>query len=117
MTALHGYPRLVLGAWGCGVFRNDPALVAEAFRALPAGLFERVFERMVFGILDRKLGTRAAFECAFAGETGPGGATGPAGTGRAAGPWTVGTGSAARPWAAGAVDRPGPRGRSGYCQP
>ncbi|GHI86075.1 TIGR02452 family protein [Streptomyces xanthophaeus] len=38
-AALHGYPRLVLGARGCGVFQNDPAVVAEAVRALTAGPF------------------------------------------------------------------------------
>lgn len=27
-----GYERLVLGAWGCGAFGNDPERVAEAFR-------------------------------------------------------------------------------------
>ncbi|MEU9105698.1 TIGR02452 family protein [Streptomyces xanthophaeus] len=86
VAALHGYPRLVLGAWGCGVFQNDPAEVAEAFRALLAGPFARVFERVVFGILDRKPDTRAAFERAFPGPTGPGDATGPAGTGGPAGP-------------------------------
>lgn len=39
-TALvHGYRRLVLGAWGCGVFQNDPVQVAGAFRGCsrPAG--------------------------------------------------------------------------------
>ncbi|MFB7976934.1 TIGR02452 family protein [Streptomyces vinaceus] len=66
-AALHGYPRLVLGAWGCGVFRNDPAEVAEAFRALLAGRFAGVFERVVFGVLDRDPGPREAFERAFAG--------------------------------------------------
>ena len=37
----HGYRRLVLGAWGCGVFQNDPAQVAGAFRELlaPGGRF------------------------------------------------------------------------------
>jgi uncharacterized protein (TIGR02452 family) len=37
------------------VFRNDPAQVAEAFRALlgPGGRFAGVFEHVVFGILDR----------------------------------------------------------------
>lgn len=54
-AAANGYRRLVLGAWGCGVFRNDPAQVAEAFRALltPGGRFAQAFERVVFGILDR----------------------------------------------------------------
>ncbi|MFD6972124.1 TIGR02452 family protein [Streptomyces sp. NPDC059979] len=67
VAALHGYRRLVLGAWGCGVFRNDPAEVAEAFRGLLAGRFAGVFERVVFGVLDRKPETREAFERAFAG--------------------------------------------------
>ena len=31
-AAAHGHRRLVLGAWGCGAFGNDPALVAAAFR-------------------------------------------------------------------------------------
>ncbi|MFF7374915.1 TIGR02452 family protein [Streptomyces massasporeus] len=54
-AAAHGYRGLVLGAWGCGVFRNDPAQVAEAFRALlePGGRFARAFEHVVFGVLDR----------------------------------------------------------------
>ncbi|MGW3325651.1 TIGR02452 family protein [Streptomyces virginiae] len=65
VAALHGYRRLVLGAWGCGVFRNDPAQVAEAFRSLLAGRFAGVFEQVVFGILDRDPTTREAFERAF----------------------------------------------------
>ncbi|WP_314245296.1 TIGR02452 family protein [Streptomyces sp. DSM 40907] len=65
VAALHGYRRLVLGAWGCGVFRNDPAQVAEAFRGLLADRFAGVFEHVVFGILDRDPTTREAFERAF----------------------------------------------------
>lgn len=65
-ASAHGYPRLVLGAWGCGVFRNDPAQVAEAFRALlgAGGRFAGVFEHVVFGVLDRTRGgvVREAFE-------------------------------------------------------
>ncbi|MER7639966.1 TIGR02452 family protein [Streptomyces sp. NPDC126522] len=54
----HGYRRLVLGAWGCGVFRNDPAQVAGAFHALlgPGGRFAAAFEHVVFGVLDRTPG-------------------------------------------------------------
>ncbi|WP_437085688.1 TIGR02452 family protein [Streptomyces sp. enrichment culture] len=66
-AALHGYRRLVLGAWGCGVFRNDPTEVAEAFHALLTGRFAGVFERVVFGILDRNPEPREAFERVFGG--------------------------------------------------
>ncbi|MDQ1034545.1 uncharacterized protein (TIGR02452 family) [Streptomyces sp. V3I8] len=68
-AAAHGYRRLVLGAWGCGVFRNDPAQVAGAFRSLLAdgGRFAGSFEHVVFGVLDRTQGAvvRSAFERAF----------------------------------------------------
>lgn len=56
----------MLGAWGCGVFQNDPAEVAEAFRALLAGRFAGVFERVVFGILDRDPAPKEAFQRTFA---------------------------------------------------
>ncbi|MGW5864936.1 TIGR02452 family protein [Streptomyces sp. NPDC055239] len=68
-AAACGYRRLVLGAWGCGVFQNDPAQVAGAFRTLldEGGRFHGHFEHIVFGVLDRTRGavTRAAFEEAF----------------------------------------------------
>ena len=55
VAAVRGYRRLVLGAWECGVFMNDPVQVAGAFRALldDGGRFSGHFERVVFGILDR----------------------------------------------------------------
>ncbi|MEW2168082.1 TIGR02452 family protein [Streptomyces sp. NPDC007084] len=68
-AAAHSYRRLVLGAWGCGVFRNDPAQVAGAFRGLlVGGRFEGAFDQVVFGILDRARDrtTYRAFEQAFA---------------------------------------------------
>ncbi|MBT3155032.1 TIGR02452 family protein [Streptomyces sp. CHD11] len=69
-AAVHGYRRLVLGAWGCGVFRNDPVQVAEAFRThlAPGGRFAGAFDHVVFGILDRTRDSavRAAFEHTFA---------------------------------------------------
>ncbi|MFI5674420.1 TIGR02452 family protein [Streptomyces cellulosae] len=68
-AADHGYRRLVLGAWGCGVFQNDPTQVAAAFRTLlgPDGRFSGAFEHVVFGILDRTAGSvvREAFVRAF----------------------------------------------------
>lgn len=49
---------LVLGAWGCGVFRNDPLQVAAAFRSslIHPGRFAYVFDHVVFAVLDRALG-------------------------------------------------------------
>ncbi|MET9568740.1 TIGR02452 family protein [Streptomyces virginiae] len=77
VAASHGYRRLVLGAWGCGVFRNDPAHVAEAFRGLLSGRFAGTFDRVVFAILDRNPATREAFERAFAAFPAAGRGSGP----------------------------------------
>ena len=50
-----GVRRLVLGAWGCGGFRNDPRTVAHVFRELlcTPGRFASTFEEVVFAIYDR----------------------------------------------------------------
>lgn len=52
VAAHHGARQLVLGAWGCGVFRNDPREVAEAFHAhlTGGGEFATAFERVVFAV-------------------------------------------------------------------
>jgi uncharacterized protein (TIGR02452 family) len=47
----HGYSTLVLGAWGCGTYGNDPVRVAATFHAAlreQAGAFEDV----VFAVID-----------------------------------------------------------------
>lgn len=66
----HDRRTLVLGAWGCGVFRNDPAHVAAALRDLlgAGGLFEGRFARVVFAVLDGAPGrpNLGAFQKAFA---------------------------------------------------
>lgn len=50
--------RLVLGAWGCGVFRNDPNLVARTFATLLAqnSPFSSHFDEVLFAIYDRSAG-------------------------------------------------------------
>ncbi|HUQ59934.1 TIGR02452 family protein [Lentzea sp.] len=65
VAASHGHRRLVLGAWGCGVFENDPAMVAEVFRI--ALRDNRFFDHVVFAVLDRQKGapTLAAFTEVF----------------------------------------------------
>ncbi|MER6815009.1 TIGR02452 family protein [Spirillospora sp. NPDC000708] len=64
-----GHGRLVLGAWGCGVFRNDPAEVAEAFAGPlgPGGEFENRFEHVVFAVWESAKDTprRNAFRRVF----------------------------------------------------
>jgi uncharacterized protein (TIGR02452 family) len=47
----HAVDTLVLGAWGAGVFRNDPVMVARIFKQLLAGEFAGVFERVVFAVI------------------------------------------------------------------
>ena len=67
----HGHKALVLGAWGCGVFRNEPADIARWFHdALTyRPQFTGAFERVVFAVLDRSEKTPIfhAFQDAFAG--------------------------------------------------
>ena len=46
----HGHEVLVLGAWGCGAWRNPPAHVAEVFRAVLRE-YSGVFHSVVFACL------------------------------------------------------------------
>lgn len=49
----HNHRTLVLGAWGCGVFANDPYMIAEAFSSwLDSSSFRGHFERVEFAIYD-----------------------------------------------------------------
>lgn len=43
---------LILGAYGCGVFRNDPKKIAKWWQELLADSFAGVFETIVFAVLD-----------------------------------------------------------------
>jgi uncharacterized protein (TIGR02452 family) len=48
-----GHRTLLLGAWGCGVFRNRPADVAEAFMShLEQDRFRHSFRRVEFAVYD-----------------------------------------------------------------
>jgi uncharacterized protein (TIGR02452 family) len=65
----HKHRTLVLGAWGCGVFRNMPEDVATSFKTwLADPRFVGSFSRVVFAILDRSetKATLAAFQKVFA---------------------------------------------------
>jgi uncharacterized protein (TIGR02452 family) len=67
----HQVDDLVLGAWGCAVFRNDPRQVALVFADLlkPGGQFAGVFKEVVFAVLDgsENGGTYRAFAERFKG--------------------------------------------------
>lgn len=77
VAAARGHRQLVLGAWGCGVFRNDPAAVADAFGRLLLGdgRFAGAFGHTVFAVLDRRdpSPVRPAFSRVFGGGTPPAG--------------------------------------------
>lgn len=51
---------VILGAFGCGVFGNDPRFVAKIFRS--QGVLHRGFKRVVFAILNSKSVNHRAFE-------------------------------------------------------
>jgi len=70
VAADHGHRTLLLGAWGCGVFRNTPSRVADAFGSwLESRHFVGAFDRVVFAIYDRSRGqtTLCAFHQRFPG--------------------------------------------------
>jgi|SRR5579885_138354 len=52
IVACHGHKNIILGAWGCGAFGNDPKMVAEAFQLalqkIPA------FEHVTFAVYDTR---------------------------------------------------------------
>jgi uncharacterized protein (TIGR02452 family) len=52
VAAANGQRRLVLGAWGCGVFRNDPANVADAWATGLADL-GGWFDEVTFAVWQR----------------------------------------------------------------
>ncbi|HEY3805961.1 MAG TPA: RNA 2'-phosphotransferase [Kofleriaceae bacterium] len=56
---------LVLGAWGAGVFKNDPVLVADVFAELLAGPFAGAFGEVVFAVLGEGTANHRAFAARF----------------------------------------------------
>lgn len=58
VASTHGHQTVVLGAWGCGVFGNEPQMVAEFFaEALgPGTAFDWCFEQVVIAVFDQSPG-------------------------------------------------------------
>jgi len=52
-VAIHNKNQIVvLGAFGCGVFGNDPGMVAGVFKQLLSGEFAGYFSHVEFAVLD-----------------------------------------------------------------
>jgi uncharacterized protein (TIGR02452 family) len=54
LCAAYKHEVLVLGAWGCGVFRNDPEVIAQLFHEALSGRFKNVFRKVVFAVKTNK---------------------------------------------------------------
>jgi uncharacterized protein (TIGR02452 family) len=70
LAAAERFEELVLGAWGCGVFRNDPRLIARLFHDALFGpdRWARKFGRVTFAVYTsaRERENLDAFEALFA---------------------------------------------------
>ncbi|HRE46925.1 MAG TPA: TIGR02452 family protein [Aggregatilineales bacterium] len=68
LAASQNIPTLVLGAWGCGVFQNDPLMVATTFHhhLTQGGAFWGRFAHIRFSIYDRGGAMLATFREQFA---------------------------------------------------
>ncbi len=69
----YGHPVLVLGAWGCGAFGNDPHRTATDFRRALESDFRGAFSDIVFAIADWSPERRflGPFRDVFASDNGP----------------------------------------------
>lgn len=61
IAVVEGYDTLVLGAWGCGVFGNNPKQVAQLFRKHLEGKFLEAFRDVIFAVLDKSDEFEAVF--------------------------------------------------------
>lgn len=67
VAAAHEHDHLILGAWGCGAFGNDPAQIADLFKDALTGEFCDAFDHILFAISDSSADRRfiAPFERVF----------------------------------------------------
>ena len=61
IAVVEGYDTLILGAWGCGVFGNDPTKVAQLFAKHLSGRFLSAFKDVIFAVLDKTEEFEAVF--------------------------------------------------------
>lgn len=63
----NGNTKIILGAWGCGVFKNSPANIAALFKDAFETEFNGLFEHVIFAVLDnsKTLESFNAFDSLF----------------------------------------------------
>jgi uncharacterized protein (TIGR02452 family) len=55
VALINGHRKIIVGAWGCGVFENNPEDIARYFEFhLKRGRFSNQFERVVFAIKSKE---------------------------------------------------------------
>ena len=52
----HRHRTLILGAWGCGVFQNDPRAIARMFHDLLTREYANSFKRVIMAVYDKTPG-------------------------------------------------------------
>jgi len=52
-AAYSGAETLILGAWGCGEYMNNPKNISECFKNLLYGTFQNVFKKVIFAIINK----------------------------------------------------------------
>lgn len=52
LAAYQGVEYIILGAWGCGVFRNDISSVAKMFKQVIDEKYSNTFKKIIFSIYD-----------------------------------------------------------------
>jgi uncharacterized protein (TIGR02452 family) len=62
IAADNNQTELILGAWGCGVFNNEPETIAKLFMGFLKNEFKGVFENVIFAIPNKKHPNYQLFE-------------------------------------------------------
>lgn len=52
IPANHGVKVLILGAWGCGVFKNDPVKIATQFKEVLNEGYSGLYDEVIFAIIN-----------------------------------------------------------------
>ncbi|WP_108869186.1 TIGR02452 family protein [Aquimarina aquimarini] len=65
LSTLYKHDTLILGAWGCGVFQNEPKMIARLFSELLKNKYKGVFKKVVFAIYAKNKKFLEAFQNEF----------------------------------------------------